>query len=140
MAAFAAFYASMVGKKVVMESRVSSIGFVIIHPSAIARFPWGAAINSYSHFLQAPASCCGAVRIVPHRCSRSPCDRRRPADAPEPLGRPIAYHETRTPGRDGGIPPMRWGGAFLFVFIVLHILHFRPARIRPAGVFSAEDV
>jgi succinate dehydrogenase / fumarate reductase cytochrome b subunit len=35
---------------------------------------------------------------------------------------------------------MRWGGAFLLVFIVLHILHFTTGTIRPAGVFSAEDV
>ena len=35
---------------------------------------------------------------------------------------------------------MRWGGALLLVFIVLHILHFTTGTIRPAGSFSREDV
>jgi succinate dehydrogenase / fumarate reductase cytochrome b subunit len=35
---------------------------------------------------------------------------------------------------------MRWGGALLLVFIVVHILHFTTGHIRPAGVFSREDV
>jgi len=35
---------------------------------------------------------------------------------------------------------MRWGGALLLVFIVVHILHFTTGDIRPAGVFSREDV
>jgi succinate dehydrogenase / fumarate reductase cytochrome b subunit len=35
---------------------------------------------------------------------------------------------------------MRWGGALLLVFIVVHILHFTTGNIRPAGVFSSEDV
>jgi succinate dehydrogenase / fumarate reductase cytochrome b subunit len=35
---------------------------------------------------------------------------------------------------------MRWGGALLLVFIVVHILHFTTGTIRPAGGFSREDV
>jgi succinate dehydrogenase / fumarate reductase, cytochrome b subunit len=35
---------------------------------------------------------------------------------------------------------MRWGGALLLVFIVLHILHFTTGTIRPTGSFSREDV
>jgi succinate dehydrogenase / fumarate reductase cytochrome b subunit len=35
---------------------------------------------------------------------------------------------------------MRWGGALLLLFIVLHILHFTTGTIRPAGFFSREDV
>jgi succinate dehydrogenase / fumarate reductase cytochrome b subunit len=35
---------------------------------------------------------------------------------------------------------MRWGGALLLVFIVLHILHFTTGTIRPADSFSHEDV
>jgi succinate dehydrogenase / fumarate reductase cytochrome b subunit len=35
---------------------------------------------------------------------------------------------------------MRWGGALLLLFIVLHILHFTTGTIRPAGVFTPEDV
>jgi succinate dehydrogenase / fumarate reductase cytochrome b subunit len=35
---------------------------------------------------------------------------------------------------------MRWGGVLLLVFIVLHILHFTTGTLRPASVFSHEDV
>jgi succinate dehydrogenase / fumarate reductase cytochrome b subunit len=35
---------------------------------------------------------------------------------------------------------MRWGGALLLVFIVLHILHFTTGTVRPAGAFSDADV
>jgi succinate dehydrogenase / fumarate reductase, cytochrome b subunit len=35
---------------------------------------------------------------------------------------------------------MRWGGALLLVFIVLHILHFTTGTIRPSGSFSTSDV
>jgi succinate dehydrogenase / fumarate reductase, cytochrome b subunit len=35
---------------------------------------------------------------------------------------------------------MRWGGALLLVFVVVHVLHFTTGTIRPAGVFRGEDV
>jgi succinate dehydrogenase / fumarate reductase cytochrome b subunit len=35
---------------------------------------------------------------------------------------------------------MRWGGALLLLFIVVHILHFTTGTIRPAGTFSEGDV
>jgi len=35
---------------------------------------------------------------------------------------------------------MRWGGALLLVFIVVHILHLTTGTIRPAGSFSHQDV
>ena len=35
---------------------------------------------------------------------------------------------------------MRWGGALLLIFIVVHILHFTTGTIKPAGVFTREDV
>src|SRR6266550_2679601 len=92
MASLRGFYASMVGKKVVMGvTGLIGIGFVIVHSLGNLLVFRGSAKHEHQ----------------------------------------VATVASRT---------MRWGGALLLVFIVLHILHFTTGTIRPAGVFSAEDV
>src|SRR6202163_4937719 len=54
--------------------------------------------------------------------------------------RPIGYTKQERQVATVASRTMRWGGALLLVFIVLHILHFTTGTIRPAGVFSSEDV
>src|SRR6266550_3062738 len=60
------FYASMVGKKVVMGvTGLIGIGFVILHSLGnLLVFRGPAAINSYSHFLKSTGELLWALRIV----------------------------------------------------------------------------
>jgi succinate dehydrogenase / fumarate reductase cytochrome b subunit len=54
--------------------------------------------------------------------------------------RPIGYTKRETQVATISSRTMRWGGALLLVFIVLHILHFTTGTIRPTGAFSGDDV
>jgi succinate dehydrogenase / fumarate reductase cytochrome b subunit len=54
--------------------------------------------------------------------------------------RPIGYTKHEAQEATISSRTMRWGGALLLVFIIVHILHFTTGTIRPAGVFTPADV
>jgi succinate dehydrogenase cytochrome b subunit len=136
------FYGSMVGKKVVMGvTGLIGIGFVILHSLGnLLVFRGPAAINSYSHFLKSTGELLWALRIVLvvavilHVIAAVQLTRQSRA------ARPIAYTKQERQVATVASRTMRWGGALLLVFIVLHILHFTTGTIRPAGSFSPDDV
>src|SRR5438105_5653375 len=136
------FYGSMVGKKVVMGvTGLIGIGFVILHSLGnLLVFRGPDAINSYSHFLQSSGELLWTLRIVLivavtlHVVAAVQLTRQSRA------ARPIAYAKREAQVATIASRTMRWGGALLLVFIVLHILHFTTGTIRRAGVFSHEDV
>ena len=136
------FYASMVGKKVVMGvTGLIGIGFVILHSLGnLLVFRGPAAINSYSHFLKSTGELLWALRIVLivavalHVIAAIQLTRQSQS------ARPIAYTKRELQVATVASRTMRWGGVLLLVFIVLHILHFTTGTIRPSGVFSKEDV
>jgi succinate dehydrogenase / fumarate reductase cytochrome b subunit len=136
------FYGPMVGKKVVMGvTGLIGIGFVILHSLGnLLVFRGSAAINSYSHFLKSTGELLWALRIVLvvavilHVIAAVQLTRQSRA------ARPIAYAKQERQVATVASGTMRWGGALLLVFIVLHILHFTTGTIRPAGVFSPDDV
>ena len=136
------FYGSMVGKKVVMGvTGLIGIGFVIIHALGnLLVFRGPEAINSYSHFLKSTGELLWTLRIVLivavilHVIAAVQLTRQ--SRAARPIGYTRQEHQVATVGSR----TMRWGGALLLVFIVLHILHFTTGTIRPAGAFSREDV
>jgi succinate dehydrogenase / fumarate reductase, cytochrome b subunit len=136
------FYGSMVGKKVVMGvTGLIGIGFVVLHSLGnLLVFRGPAAINAYSHFLKSTGELLWTLRIVLivavalHVIAAVQLTRQSRA------ARPIAYTKREPQVATVASRTMRWGGAFLLVFIVLHILHFTTGTIRPAGVFSGEDV
>ena len=136
------FYGSMVGKKVVMGvTGLIGIGFVILHSLGnLLVFRGPAAINSYSHFLKGTGELLWALRIVLvvavilHVIAAVQLTRQSMA------ARPIAYTKQERQVATVASGTMRWGGALLLVFIVLHILHFTTGTIRPAGSFSPDDV
>jgi len=142
MGSLRGFYGSMVGKKVVMGvTGLIGIGFVILHSLGnLLVFRGPAAINSYSHFLKSTGELLWALRIVLivavvlHVIAAVQLTRQSRA------ARPIAYEKHERQAATVASRTMRWGGALLLVFIVLHILHFTTGTIRPAGVFSSEDV
>ncbi len=136
------FYGSMVGKKFVMGvTGLIWIGFVIVHSLGnLLVFRGSAAINSYSHFLKSTGELLWTLRVVLllavvlHVIAAIQLTRQSRA------ARPIAYTKRETQVATVSSRTMRWGGALLLVFIVVHILHFTTGNIRPAGVFSSEDV
>jgi succinate dehydrogenase / fumarate reductase cytochrome b subunit len=137
-----AFYASMVGKKVVMGvTGLIGIGFVILHSLGnLLVFRGADAINSYSHFLKSSGELLWTLRIVLilavtlHVIAAIQLTRQSRA------ARPIGYTKRETQVGTIASRTMRWGGTLLLLFIVLHILHFTTGTIRPAGVYSREDV
>src|SRR5712671_2804354 len=136
------FYGSMVGKKVVMGvTGLIGIGFVIIHSLGnLLVFRGPAAINSYSHFLKSTGELLWALRIVLifsvvlHVIAAIQLTRQSRA------ARPIGYTKRETQVATIASRTMRWGGALLLIFLVVHILHFTTGTIRPAGVFTGQDV
>ncbi len=136
------FYASMVGKKVVMGATgLIGIGFVILHSLGnLLVFRGPAAINSYSHFLKSTGELLWALRtvlvvaVILHVIAAAQLTVQSRA------ARPIGYTKRESQVATIASRTMRGGGVLLLVFIVLHILHFTTGTIKPAGVFSAEDV
>ena len=136
------FYASMVGKKAVMGvTGLIGVGFVILHSLGnLLVFRGPAAINSYSHFLKSTGELLWALRIVLiaavvlHVIAAVQLTRQ------SRTARPIGYTKRESQVATISSRTMRWGGALLLVFIVFHILHFTTGTIRPAGIFSSEDV
>jgi succinate dehydrogenase / fumarate reductase cytochrome b subunit len=136
------FYASMVGKKVVMGvTGLIGIGFVILHSVGnLLVFSGPEAINSYSHFLKSNGELLWTLRIVLivavilHVIAAVQLTRQSRA------ARPIGYARRESEVATIASRTMRWGGALLLVFIVLHILHFTTGTVTPAGVFTPGDV
>ena len=132
----------MVGKKVVMGvTGLIGVGFVILHSLGnLLIFQGSTALNSYSRFLKSSAELLWALRVVLlvavtlHVIAAVQLTRQSRA------ARPIGYVKHETQIATIASRTMRWGGALLLVFIVFHILHFTTGTIRPAGVFSREDV
>src|SRR3954469_19655084 len=136
------FYGSMIGKKAVMGiTGLIGIGFVVLHSLGnLLVFRGPDAINSYSHFLKSTGELLWALRVVLivsvilHATAAVQLTRQSRA------ARPIGYRKRETQVATIASRTMRWGGALLLVFIVVHILHFTTGTIRPAGYFSHEDV
>src|SRR4051812_2007540 len=136
------FYASMVGKKVVMGvTGLIGVGFVIAHSLGnLLVFRGPEAINSYSHFLKGTGELLWGLRVILiaavilHVVAAVQLTRQSRA------ARPIGYTRRESQVATLASRTMRWGGALLLIFIIVHILHFTTGTIRPAGGFSSTDV
>jgi succinate dehydrogenase / fumarate reductase cytochrome b subunit len=136
------FYASMVGKKVVMGvTGLIGIGFVILHSLGnLLVFRGPAAINSYSHFLKGTGELLWGLRIVLVLAVTLHVIAAVQLTSQSRAARPVGYVKRESQVATLASRTMRWGGVLLLVFIVVHILHFTTGTIRPAGYFSNEDV
>lgn len=122
-----AFWQSTIGKKIVMAvTGLIGVGFVVGHMLGnLQVFLGPAKFNGYAHFLRSLGELLWVVRavliaaVVLHVIAAVQLTRRR-LDA-----RPFGYR--RGPQREVSTVAsrtIRWGGTFLLVFIVFHILHF----------------
>ncbi|HEX2722641.1 MAG TPA: succinate dehydrogenase cytochrome b subunit [Gemmatimonadaceae bacterium] len=136
------FYSTAIGKKVVMGvTGLIGIGFVIGHMAGnLLAFRGPAAINAYAAFLQSTGELLWIVRLVLiasvilHVVAAIQLTRQNRA------ARPIGYVDREPQVSTWAARTMRWGGALLLLFIVLHIMHFTTGSWEPSGQFSETDV
>jgi succinate dehydrogenase / fumarate reductase, cytochrome b subunit len=137
-----AFYGTMVGKKAVMGvTGLIGVGFVILHSLGnLLIFRGPAAINSYSHFLKSVGELLWTLRIILIIAVVLHVVAAVQLAVQSRAARPIGYTKLEPQAATIASRTMRWGGALLLVFIILHILHFTTGTLRPAGVFTQGDV
>ena len=137
------FWRSTLGKKVVMAATgIIGIGFLVAHVAGnLLVFRGAAAINGYSAFLHGPgAELLWPMRVVLlaalllHVLAAYQLMRMSQA------GRPHDYLKRQPQVSTVASRLMRWGGALLAVFIVVHVLHFTTGSLRPTGAFVRGDV
>ena len=131
----ATFYRSTVGKKIIMAvTGLIGVGFVILHVAGnLQAFAGREKINAYSALLHGPgaellwlARVILIVAVVLHVMMAVQLAQRARA------ARPVGYHERDPQVSTLASRTMRWGGALLLVFIVLHLLHFTTRQVDPA--------
>ena len=136
------FYQAAIGKKVVMGiTGLIGIGFVIGHMAGnLLVFRGPDAINAYSHFLKSTGEILWIVRLVLIGAVILHVIAAVQLTLQNKAARPIGYVDRKPQVTTLASRTMRWGGALLLIFIVVHLLHFTIGAIRPAGVFSDVDV
>jgi succinate dehydrogenase cytochrome b subunit len=128
-----ALWRSTVGKKIVMATTgLIWAGFLVTHMAGnLLAFAGATKINEYSHFLHEaieilwPARIVLAVAIVLHVTAAYQLTRVSSA------ARPIGYGQQEPQVSTTAARTIRWGGVLIFLFIVLHLLHFTFGTIHP---------
>lgn len=117
------------------------VGFVIGHMAGnLLAFRGPEAINSYAHFLQSTGELLWILRIVLIGAVVLHVIAAYQLTMQNRASRPIGYVERKPQVSTWAARTMRWGGALLLVFIVLHVMHFTTGTWQPAGSFSETDV
>lgn len=131
------FYRSTIGKKLIMAvSGIIGVGFLILHMVGnLQIFVGPDRINDYARFLHGPAAevvlalrVVLVVALVLHVWMAWQLTRINRAARPE------AYTRREPQVTTLASRTLRWGGVFLLVFIVLHILHFTTLDLDPTFV------
>lgn len=137
------FWHSQVGKKIVMAvTGLIGVGFVIGHMIGnLQVFEGPAKINSYAHFLHGTlGNALWVVRlvliaaVVLHVTAAVQLTRQKQKARPPQL----AYKKWEPQISTFASRSIRWGGAYLLVWLVFHILHFTVRAIFPD--YSETDV
>lgn len=138
-----AFYRSTVGKKIIMAvTGIIGIAFVVLHMAGnLQAFAGREKLNGYAAILHGPLAevvllqrVVLVVAVVLHVLMAWQLT------AASRASRPVGYARRETQIATLASRTMRWGGALLLLFIVLHILHFTTNDFRPAGSFAAGDI
>jgi succinate dehydrogenase / fumarate reductase cytochrome b subunit len=136
-------WASSVGKKAVMAvTGLIGVLFVIGHMIGNLQVFQGAErLNAYGALLHGPLNellwlirVVLVLAVILHIVAAVQLTLRDRA------ARPVGYARRVPQVSTLASRTMRWGGALLLVFIVVHILHFTTGTIRPAGTFVPGDV
>ena len=141
MTRLSAFWASTIGKKIVMGvTGLIMVGFLIGHMAGNLQVFLGAErLNGYSRFLHGLGELLWLVRgvllaaLLLHIVAAVQLTRLDWA------ARPVGYAKHETQAATFASRTIRIGGIVLAAFIVLHLLHFTTGTLRPAP-FDEHDV
>jgi succinate dehydrogenase / fumarate reductase, cytochrome b subunit len=136
------FYRAAIGKKVVMAvTGLIGIIFLITHVIGnLLAFRGSEALNSYSAFLKSTGELLWVVRVVLIAAVILHVIAAYQLTMQNRSARPISYTRREPQVSTLASRTMRWGGALLLIFIIVHILHFTTGTIRPTGLFTPDDV
>lgn len=117
------------------------IAFLIGHVAGnLLAFRGSEALNAYSAFLKSTGELLWIVRIVLITAVVLHVIAAYQLTVQNRAARPVSYTRREPQVSTLASRAMRWGGALLLVFIIVHILHFTTGTIRPTGLFSPTDV
>jgi len=117
------------------------IAFLIGHVAGnLLAFRGSEALNAYSAFLKSTGELLWVVRIVLITSVVLHVIAAYQLTVQNRAARPVSYTRREPQVSTLASRAMRWGGALLLVFIIVHILHFTTGTIRPTGLFSPTDV
>lgn len=128
------FWASTIGKKIVMAvTGLVMVGFVVLHMVGnLQVFISAEKINNYGLMLHGPLHevtlalrAVLLVSVVLHIVAAVQLTRM------ENAARPVGYARKVPQAATLASRTIRWGGFFLAIFIVLHLLHFTTGQIHP---------
>lgn len=136
------FYRAAIGKKVVMGATgLIGIGFVTGHMAGnLLAFKGADALNSYARFLQGTGELLWILRLVLVGAVILHVIAAYQLTMQNRAARPTDYVNRKPQVSTWAARTMRWGGALLLIFIVLHIMHFTTGTWEPAAPYSETDV
>lgn len=136
-----AFFASTVGKKIVMAvSGLIMVGYVILHMAGNLQIFEGAArLNTYSAFLHGPANeALWIIRVVLIVALIAHVVSAYQLTVIDRAARPVPYVKREMQVATVASRTMRIGGVLLLLFIVLHVLHFTTLTLQPAPLVEGD--
>lgn len=136
------FYRSTIGKKIIMAvTGLIGIGFVLVHMAGnLQAFIGAEKMNAYARFLHGPAAeLLWLIRVILIAAVVLHVAMAYQLTVRSRSARPVNYRQRRPQVTTLGARTMRWGGVFLLLFIVVHILHFTTGTVDPAGAFGLVD-
>jgi succinate dehydrogenase / fumarate reductase cytochrome b subunit len=134
MGALVRFWRSTIGKKIVMAvTGVILVGFIIGHVMGnLIVFRGAEAFNAYAAFLKSNMTVLWAVRIgllvsvVLHIAAAYQLTMIQRA------ARPVDYRNREPQVSTLAARTIRWGGVFLLLFIIYHLLHLTIGTVHPS--------
>jgi len=136
-----AFFASTVGKKIVMAvSGLIMVGYVILHMAGNLQIFEGAArLNTYSAFLHGPANeALWIIRVILIVALIAHVVSAYQLTVIDRAARPVPYVKRELQVATVASRSMRIGGVLLLLFIVLHVLHFTTLTLQPVPLVEGD--
>ena len=126
-------YRSTIGKKVIMAvTGLMLVGFVIAHMAGnLQMFIGPAKMNGYAAFLKSTGELLWVARLVLLGATILHVLMAWQLTQIKRKARPVDYTRRDPQASTLASRSMRWGGVFLLVFIVFHILHFTTGTVFP---------
>jgi succinate dehydrogenase / fumarate reductase, cytochrome b subunit len=135
-------YRSTIGKKIIMAvTGLVLVVFVIGHMAGnLQQFMGPARMNAYAAFLKSTGELIWIARLTLLAATILHVLMAWQLTQIKRAARPVGYAKREPQVSTLASRTMRWGGVFLLVFIVFHILHFTTETIDPGGWRGMTDL